>query len=428
MTLFCVKTSELRESAWRLARETGRQPATRDCVPHAKSRSQWQSLSTVKNAVSSLIYSLLVHTCLRGFAHIVISVLEWLASVQSIRAASDRVRAGKVTCSKCRSRKRQQYNASRLDAGFKSRRLASRTKATVGAHGVEGKKMRMLFQSNSVLKTQVAAQQEEIRSLANQLELSNQQTDLLAKKVSEALRVVAQAHKQLTIHRMANSTRCGDNAVVPIPPRTQQQPNANLWPQGQEQAAQAVGHLTMVEKHRTSPGFSLNRTPTVAPPAQHGSSISNNVSGHIVYSGARFACYPPGARFAYCPPVLTSVGGCASMAPVFTSKLRATAADQQLLGCTAQSVAASGTGTGSTDFSQVKKSAGPTCLVPSQGQRDNLSQVPDNLDCLSPVTNVEHLQGIPPTDGVAKSSRHDDHEISSSDDSYDIQLAMSWLL
>jgi len=267
-------------------------------------------------------------------------------------------------------------------------------------------KMRMLFQSNSVLKTQVAAQHEEIQSLTNQLKISNQKTDSWSKKLSEALRLVAQAHKQRTIQGMANSNRCGDNAAVPIPAQTQ--PSGNLWPhaQGQEQAAQAVMHNTMVEKHRTSPGFSLDHAPAVAPPARHGSSISINVSGQTVYSeGAeigRHASMAPGMA----PVYTTEWGG----APLLVSSkrkaptaglLETPTANQQLLGWwqgaagydTAQSVVASGTGTGSIDLSEVKKTA-------------------DNLDCLSPVTNTEYLQGISSTYGVAKSSSHNDHEIS----------------
>ena len=166
-----------------------------------------------------------------------------LSSMQSSDDPDSTVLQPFATCTKCRGRKRAQYNSAKRQNGGPP---TKRTKAALEdgntlTPGVGEKKMLMMIQSTSELKAMVATQQAQIQHLNDQLVLSGKHNDSLATKLSEALKVVAQAQSQLMLHGTANN-----NAVL-IPLHPQQQPNnSNIWHQRQEQSSRTA-----------SPGFSV---------------------------------------------------------------------------------------------------------------------------------------------------------------------------
>ena len=209
-------------------------------------------------------------TCFKVTSSVILSAFDFRLSELRIRETASF--AGRATCTKCRGRKREQYNSAKvLNGGPKTKRTKAEDGNTV-THGVGEKKMRMMLQSNSELKAMVASQQGQIQHLTDQLVLSGRHSDSLATKLSEALKVVAQAHSQLMLHGTANNNQWGDSNGVLIPLHPPQPPNNNtFWHQRQEQAAQT--------SRTTSPGFPLN--PAIA--GQHSSSISM-ASGQTVHS------------------------------------------------------------------------------------------------------------------------------------------------
>ena len=208
-------------------------------------------------------------TCFRVTSSVILSAFHFRLSDLRIREIASF--AGRATCTKCRGRKREQYNSAKLlNGGRQTKRTKVEDGNTVTHEGGE-KKMRMMLQSNSELKAMVEAQQGQIQHLTDQLVLSGRRSDSLATKLSEALKVVAQTHSQLMLQGTANNNQWGDSNGVLIPLHPQQPHNNNtFWHQRQEQASRT-----------TSPGLSLN--PAIAGPAQRGSSISM-ASGQAVHS------------------------------------------------------------------------------------------------------------------------------------------------
>ena len=195
-----------------------------------------------------------------------------------------------------------------------------------------------------------------------QVELSNQKTGSLVKELAEALNAVAQARDaSASLRMMVTKQTQGCETGVPIAAHAQQCPNGNWWPR--------QGQSALVVKQELQKQNSPAPVPQSLNIRAHCSRLVSNPS-EMLRSDQASICLPA--------PAITVPPGddrhlSTHRTPGHTLGRKTPTADDQLLcwwenavgypGDTSQSLAASGTGTGSKVLSEVKKAAEQSCSV-----------------------------------------------------------------